>query len=89
MGVSLKRTWMKSIGSKKISQLMNSKGAKRVFQYGLGQLKHPAVKQFAKDMVGIGVASGGNLEAAAPMMAARASQEGMNIAGRTVNHFLR
>jgi hypothetical protein len=89
MGVSLKRNWMKAIASKKIPQLMNSKGAKRVFQYGVGQLKHPAVAQFAKDAVGIGIASGGNPEVAAPMLAARTAQEGMNIAGRTMNHFMR
>ena len=79
---------------------MNNKGAKRVFQYGMQkikpavtefakeQIKHPAAGNFVKDAAMIGIASGGNPYAAAPMLGARAAQEGADIMSRTANHYL-
>ena len=72
--VSLKRTWLRSVATKKLPALLNSRGAKKMFQYGVKQLKHPAVGNYLKDVAGMAIASGGNPEVAGPMIAARTAR---------------
>ena len=62
--------------------------SKKIFQYGVGQMKHPAVGNFLRDAAGMAVAARGNPEIAVPMIAARAAQEGVSIAERTARHYL-
>ena len=85
--VSLKRTWLRSVATKKLPALLNSRGAKKVFQFGVKQLKHPAVGNYLKDVASMAIASGGNPEVAGPMIAARTAQEGAAIIGRTARHY--
>ena len=51
------------------------------------QLKHPAVGNFIRDQAAIAASTGLNPETAAPLMGARAAQEGLAIAQRTAHHY--
>ena len=84
--VSLKCNFLRSIATKKLPAAV-TKGAKRVGNFALQQLKHPAVGNFIRDQAGILAATGFNPELAAPAMAARAAEEGVAIAGRTARRF--
>lgn len=81
-----KRNWLKSIAAKRLPINTGARGAKKIFQYGLKQMKHPAVGQYLRDVAGIAAMSGGNLEAAGPMIAGRSIEEAGNIALRTAKH---
>lgn len=81
-----KRNWLKSIAVKRLLMNTASRGAKKIFQYSVKQMKHPAVGQFLQDVAGIAAGTGGNLEAAGPMIASRGIQEAGNIAMRTAKH---
>ena len=83
----LKRNVFQSIAAKKTHSTV-SKGVKRLTNFARGQLKHPAVANFIQDQVGIAAVSGFNPEVAAPAMAARTAQEGVNIAERTARHYM-
>ena len=82
----LKRNFFRTIAAKKLPAAV-SKGAKRIGQFALQQMKHPAVAQFARDQAGSLAASGFNPEAAAPAMAARTAQEGSDVIQGTACHF--
>ena len=77
--VTLKQHCWESITTKKLPASI-MKGAKRIVNFALQQLKHPAVRNFIRDQAGI-------LAMAAPAMAARAAEEGVAIAGRTTRRF--
>ena len=74
-------------GTKRIGAI--AKGVKKVAKFGMKQLQHPAVGKFLSDQATIAASSGFNPEVAAPLMGARAAQEGVAIAQRTANRYLR
>ena len=82
-----KLPWFSKNGTKRINTI--AKGVKRVAKFGLNQLKHPAVGKFMADQATIAASTGFNPEVAAPLMGARAAQEGVAIAQRTARHYLR
>ena len=82
----LKRNFFRSIATKKLPASV-TKGAKRINQFAREQMRHPAVANFIRDQAGIAAASGFNPEIAAPAMAARTAQEGVDIAARTARHY--
>ena len=84
----LKRNFFRTIAAKKLPAAV-TKGAKKIGQFALQQMKHPAVARFARDQAGIYAASGFNPEVAAPAMAARTAQEGVDVLQRTARHFAR
>ena len=84
--VSMNRNSLRSSGTKNLPAKV-TKGAKRVGNFALHQLKYPAVGNFIREQAGILAATGFNPKIAAPAMAARAAEEGVAIAGRTARHF--
>ena len=64
-----------------------AKGVKKVGNFAIKQLNHPAVGRFIADQAAIAASTGFNPEVAAPLMGARAAQEGLAIAQRTAIHF--
>ena len=69
------------------SMHMVAKGVKKIGKFAIKQLHHPAVGRFVADQAAIAASTGFNPEVAAPLMGARAAQEGLAIAERTARHF--
>lgn len=63
------------------------RGVKQGANFLKGQLNHPAAKQLAADSAGIIAGTGGNLEAAAPMLGARLAEEAGATVDRTIRHY--
>lgn len=82
----LKRNMFSAIAMKKLPVAV-TKGAKKLGHFAMQQLKHPAVGRFIGDTAAIAAASGFNPEVAAPAIAARTAQEGVNILDRTMHRF--
>ena len=64
-----------------------AKGVKKVGKFAIKQLQHPAVGRFVADQAAIAASTGFNPKVAAPLMGARAAQEGLAIAERTARRF--
>ena len=88
MVIATKRNFFRSIATKKLPSSV-ARGVKKIGNFALGQLKHPAVGNFIRDQAGILAATGFNPEVAAPAMAARAGQEAIDVVGRTINNLAR
>ena len=82
-----KFSWLSKIGTKRTDTI--AKGVKKLGKFLGAQLRHPAVGTFLRDEAGIAASTGFNPETAAPLMGARAAQEGVNILGRTAHHYLK
>ena len=83
---AVKLPWLQKNGMKRVGGLV-AKGVKKIGKFAIKQLHHPAVGRFVADQAAIAASTGFNPEVAAPLMGARAAQEGMAIAQRTANHF--
>ena len=83
---AVKLPWLQKNGMKRIGGTI-AKGVKKIGKFAIKQLHHPAVGRFVADQAAIAASTGFNPEVAAPLMGARAAQEGLAIAQRTVNHF--
>ena len=83
---AVKLPWLQKNGMKRAGGLV-AKGVKKVGKFAIKQLQHPAVGRFVTDQAAIAASTGFNPEVAAPLMGARAAQEGLAIAQRTARHF--
>ena len=83
---AVKLPWLQKNGMKRVGGVV-AKGVKKIGKFAMKQLKHPAVGRFVADEAAIAASTGFNPEVAAPLMGARAAQEGLAIAQRTANHF--
>ena len=83
---AVKLPWLQKNGMKRVGGLV-AKGVKKIGKFAIKQLHHPAVGRFVADQAAIAASTGFNPEVAAPLMGARAAQEGLAIAQRTANHF--
>ena len=83
---AVKLLWLQKNGMKRIGGTI-AKGVKKIGKFAIKQLHHPAVGRFVADQAAIAAWTGFNPEVAAPLMGARAAQEGLAIAQRTANHF--
>ena len=81
----VKLAWLQKNGTKRTGAI--ARGMKKVAKFGLKQLQHPAVGRFVADQAAIAASAGFNPEVAAPLMGARAAQEGLAIAQRTATHY--
>ena len=83
---AVKLPWLQKNGVKRLGGMV-AKGVKKVGKFAMKQLQHPAVGNFMRDQAAIAASTGFNPETAAPLMGARAAQEGLAIAQRTARHF--
>jgi len=85
---AVKLPWLQKNGMKRVGGLV-AKGVKKVGKFAMKQLQHPAVGNFIRDQAAIAASTGFNpdSEVGAPLMGARAAQEGLAIAQRTAYHF--
>ena len=83
---AVKLPWLQKNGMKRVGGMV-AKGVKKVGKFAIKQLHHPAVGRFIADQAAIAASTGFNPEVAAPLMGARAAQEGLAIAQRTARHF--
>ena len=83
---AVKLPWLQKNGMKRIGGVV-AKGVKKVGKFAAKQLQHPAVGRFVSDEAAIAASTGFNPEVAAPLMGARAAQEGAAILQRIANHF--
>ena len=81
----VKLPWFENNGMKRTGVI--AKGVKKIRKFTIKQLPHPAVGRFVADQAAIAASTGFNPEVAAPLMGARAAQEGLAIAQRTAHHF--
>ena len=79
---AVKLPWLQKNGMKRVGGMV-AKGVKKVGKFAIKQLQHPAVGRFVADQAAIAASTGFNPEVAAPLMGARAAQEGLAIAQRT------
>jgi len=83
---AVKLPWLQKNGMKRVGGLV-AKGVKKIGKFAMKQLQHPAVGNFIRDQAAIAASTGFNPEVAAPLMGARAAQEGLAIAERTARRF--
>ena len=83
---AVKLPWLQKNGMKRLGGTV-AKGVKKVGKFAMKQLQHPAVGRFVTDEAAIAASTGFNPEVAAPLMGARAAQEGLAIAERTARRF--
>jgi len=83
---AVKLPWLQKNGMKRVGGLV-AKGVKKVGKFAIKQLQHPAEGRFVADQAAIAASTGFNPEVAAPLMGARAAQEGLAIAERTARRF--
>jgi hypothetical protein len=83
---AVKLPWLQKNGMKRVGGLV-AKGVKKIGKFAIKQLQHPAVGNFIRDQAAIAASTGFNPEVAAPLMGARAAQEGLAIAERTARRF--
>ena len=81
----VKLAWLQKNGMKRTGVL--ARGMKKIGNFAIKQLQHPAVGRFVADQAAIAASTGFNPEVAAPLMGARAAQEGLAIAQRTAHHY--
>ena len=80
-----KLPWLQKNGMKQMGVI--ARGVKKIGKFAAKQLQHPAVGRFVADQAAIAASTGFNPEVAAPLMGARAAQEGLAIAQRTAHHY--
>ena len=83
---AVKLPWLQKNGMKRVGGMV-ARGVKKIGKFAIKQLQHPAVGHFVADQAAIAASTGFNPEVAAPLMGARAAQEGLAIAQRTARHF--
>ena len=83
---AVKLPWLQKNGMKRVGGMV-ARGVKKIGKFAIKQLEHPAVGRFVADQAAIAASTGFNPEVAAPLMGARAAQEGLAIAQRTARHF--
>ena len=83
---AVKLPWLQKNGMKRVGGLV-ARGVKKIGKFAIKQLQLPAVGRFVADQAAIAASTGFNPEVAAPLMGARAAQEGLAIAERKARRF--